>query len=217
MTIYDRIRARRIELNMSQEELANKLGYKTRSAINKIESGIRDISQSKIEQFAEALYTTPSYLMGWEANADSADTITTDSLATYDNVFPVNLKRFPVLGEIACGEPIWANEDRENYVMADMDIHADFCLIAKGDSMINARINNGDIVFIREMPIVENGEIAAVIIGDEATLKRWYYYREENKLMLVAENPKYPPLVYINEELDTIRCLGKAVYFMSAL
>ena len=101
--------------------------------------------------------------------------------------------------------------------MADMDIRADFCLTAKGDSMINARINDGDIVFIRQMPMVENGGIAAVIIDNEATLKRWYYYKDDNKLMLVAENPKYEPLIYMNEELNTIRCLGKAVYFMSAL
>ena len=138
-------------------------------------------------------------------------------LSQYENISPVKLKRFPMLGEIACGQPIWAEEDRDSYVMADMDIRADFCLTAKGDSMINARIYDGDIVFIRKMPIVENGEIAAVIIGDEATLKRWYYYREDNKLMLIAENPKYEPLVYMNEELDTIKCLGKAVYFMSAL
>lgn len=135
----------------------------------------------------------------------------------YDNISPIRLKKFPMLGNIACGEPIWADEDKESYVMADMDISADFCLTAKGDSMINARIYDGDIVFIRKMPIVNNGEIAAVIIDDEATLKRWYYYKDDNKLMLVAENPKYPPLVYINEELNNIRCLGKAVYFMSAL
>ena len=112
---------------------------------------------------------------------------------------------------------ICINTDDISMAMADMDIQADFCLTAKGDSMINARINNGDIVFIREMPIVQNGDIAAVIIDNEATLKRWYYYKEDNKLMLVAENPKYPPLIYMNEELETIRCLGKAVYFMSAL
>lgn len=122
-----------------------------------------------------------------------------------------------MLGKIACGEPIWADEDKESYIMAGMDIKADFCLTAQGDSMINARINDGDIVFIVKQPIVDNGDIAAVIIDNEATLKRWYYYKDDNKLMLVAENPKYPPLVYINEELNSVRCLGKAVYFMSSL
>ena len=95
--------------------------------------------------------------------------------------------------------------------------HADFCLKAKGDSMINARIFDGDIVFIKQMPMVENGEIAAVIIDNEATLKRVYYYPEKHKLILNPENPAYEPLVYINEELDTIRILGKAVCFMSSL
>lgn len=135
----------------------------------------------------------------------------------FANIHPIKLKRFPLLGEIACGEPIYADEDKESYVMADMNINADFCLTAKGDSMINARINDGDIVFIRKMPMVNNGDIAAVIIDDEATLKRVYYYPEKNKLILNPENPAYEPFVYINEELNEIRILGKAVYFMSAL
>lgn len=135
----------------------------------------------------------------------------------YDNLHPIQLKKIPLLGEIACGEPIWADEDKEHYVMADMDIDADFCLTAKGDSMVNARINNGDIVFIKQMTLVQNGEIAAVIIDNEATLKRVYYYPDKNKLVLNPENPAYEPLIYINEELDTVRILGKAVYFMSAL
>ena len=99
--------------------------------------------------------------------------------------------------------------------MAGTDINADFCLKAKGDSMIGARILDGDIVFIKEAPMVNNGEIAGVIIGDQATLKRVYYYPEKGKLILQAENPKYEPLVYIGEELNEIRILGKAVAFQS--
>ncbi|MBQ9898656.1 MAG: XRE family transcriptional regulator [Ruminococcus sp.] len=138
-----------------------------------------------------------------------------DLTEKYDNIKPIKLKRFPMLGEIACGEPIFADEDRAHYIMADMDIDADFCLTAKGDSMINARIFNGDIVFIKEMPIVENGDIAAVIIDNEATLKRVYYYPEQGKLILNPENPTHAPLVYVGEEFNTIRILGRAVYFMS--
>lgn len=215
MTIGQKIKLKREELGLSQEELATLLGYKSRSSINKVEMGINDITQSKVVSFAKVLKTTPAYLMGWED--DSNETKVIDLSEQYDNISPIHLKKFRMLGEIACGEPIWADEDRESYVMADMDIKADFCLTAKGDSMINARINSGDIVFIRQQEIVENGEIAAVIIDNEATLKRWYYYREQNKLMLVAENPKYPPLVYMNEELDSIHCLGKAVYFTSKI
>ena len=83
--------------------------------------------------------------------------------------------------------------------------------------MIGARIHDGDIVFIRKQPIVENGEIAAVVIDNEATLKRWYFYPEEKKLILNPENAVFPPLVYIGEELDNIICLGKAVCFISNL
>lgn len=175
--------------------------------------------QDKLAVLAEALNVTEPWLMGY----DDVPKVSTTSLSVnelnikYDNIKPVTKKRFPMLGEIACGEPIFADEDREHCVMVDMDINADFCLTAKGDSMINARIYDGDIVFIKEMPIVDNGEIAAVIIGDEATLKRVYYYREQNKLVLSPENPKYPPFIYEGEELNTIRILGKAVYFMSAL
>lgn len=131
------------------------------------------------------------------------------------NIFPLEKKKIPLLGDIACGEPIYASEDRESYIMAGTDINADFCLRAKGDSMIGARILDGDIVFIRKAPTVNNGEIAAVIIGDEATLKRIYYYPQKGKLILQAENPKYEPLVYIGEELNEIRILGKAVAFQS--
>lgn len=135
----------------------------------------------------------------------------------FDNISPIRTQRIPLLGEIACGEPIYCDEDRESYVEVGADIRADFCLRAKGDSMINARICDGDIVFIRQQPMVENGEIAAVIIDNEATLKRVYYYREDGKLVLQAENPKYSPLVYVGEELNTIRILGKAIAFESNL
>ena len=83
--------------------------------------------------------------------------------------------------------------------------------------MIGARIYDGDLVFIREQYTVDNGEIAAVIINDEATLKRVYYYPEEAKIILSPENPKYAPLVYINEELNSIKILGKAVAFQSII
>ena len=212
----DRIRKARLEKGLSQAELAELLGYKSRSSINKIEVEGRDIPRSSIVKFAQVLGVTPSYLMGWEEETSEPDALEV-LMEKYDNIKPVKLKRFPLLGEIACGEPIFAQEDRESCVMADMDINADFCLKAKGDSMINARINDGDIVFIKEMPMVENGDIAAVIIDDDATLKRVYYYPEDNTLQLIAENPKFKPLIYKNEELDQIRILGKAVYFMSAL
>ena len=116
-------------------------------------------------------------------------------------------------GEIACGEPIYANREYETYVEASADIDADFCLRAKGDSMINARIFDGDVVFIKSQPDVENGEIAAVRIGDEVTLKRVYKYT--NRIELRAENPLYSPLNYEGAELNEIQIIGKAVIFQS--
>ena len=125
--------------------------------------------------------------------------------------------RVPLLGEIACGEPIFANEESGLYAEINPDVHADFCLRAKGDSMIGARIFDGDIVFIRQQDMVDNGEIAAVIIDDETTLKRVNYFPEKNLLILKAENSEYSDLVYSGEELDHIKILGKAVAFQSAI
>lgn len=133
----------------------------------------------------------------------------------FNNIYPVETKKFPLLGEIACGEPIFANEDRESYIETGSDIKADFCLKAKGDSMTGARILDGDIVFIRKQDMVNNGEIAAVIIEDTATLKRVYYYKEKNLLILKPDNPSYSDQIYTNEELDQIKILGKAVAFQS--
>ena len=213
MTVGEKIREARLKKGYTQTELAELLGYKSRSSINKIEVEGRDIPRSSVIKFAKALDVTPAYLMGWEDEPKPEQSL----YDRFDNLHPVKLKRFPLLGEIACGEPIYAEEDHESYVSADADIRADFCLKAKGDSMINADIHDGDVVFIRSQSMVENGEIAAVIVEDEATLKRVYYDRENNRLQLIAENPRYAPLVYTGEELNYIRILGKAVTLMREL
>ncbi len=116
---------------------------------------------------------------------------------------------------MACGEPIYADEDKESYIVLGTNIKADFCLRAQGDSMIDARIHDGDLVFVRKQEIVDNGEIAVVLIDNEATLKRVFYYPDKQKLLLQPANSKYEPFIYIGEELDQIRILGKAVAFQS--
>ncbi len=195
--------------HMTQAELADRIGI-SRSTMCQYCSGKFRPKPDKLRMMAEALGVSEVWLLGYNADEEAAL-----DLDSYPNLHPIRLKRFPVLGEIACGKPIFAQEERENYIMADADIHADFCLTAKGDSMIGARIYDGDTVFIRSQPTVENGEIAAVIIDDEATLKRVYFDRKNARLQLVAENPAYAPLVYVGSELQYIRILGKAVAFMS--
>lgn len=209
-SIADRIKNRRISLGMSQEELAQKIGYKSRSSINKIEVGANNLTQSKIKAIADALNTTPAYIMGWTEGDDEFQT-------NYEKygIMPIAVKTIPLLGEISCGKPVFASEDRQSYVASGINVRADFCLKAKGDSMINARIYDGDIVFIEKCDVVENGTVAAVVIGDDALLKRVFFYPEQGKLLLVAENTKYPPLVYEGEELNTVKILGKAIAFQS--
>jgi len=215
-TIYseigDKIRKRREQLGISQEELANKMGYKSRSAITKIEKGQRDINQSKISEYAKALQTTPAFLMGWE-ETNSVQSISEE----FPNIEEIKTKKIPMLGKIACGTPIFAEEHHEMYVPVSEDIKADFCLRTQGDSMINAKINDGDIVFVKKQDLVENGEIAVVIVRDEATLKRVYYDKTNNIIQLLSENPQYSPMVFAGERLDEIRILGKAIAVLSML
>ena len=212
MGIGERIKQRREALNMTQEELALKMGYKSRSTINKIELGINDIVQSKVIKFAKVLDTSVSYLMGWQDEQPVTDNDYPEQLIP---ISKVKMRKVPLLGAVACGEPIYREEDE--WISLPNDIKADFCLRCEGDSMINAGINDGDIVFIRACPEVENGQIAAVSIDNEVTLKRVYYYPEKNKLVLNPENPAYEPFVYVNEELNDIRILGRAVILLSEI
>ena len=211
MTIGKRIKDLRTSLGMTQDELAKLTGYKSRSSIQKIESGERDITQSTIAAFAKALKVTPSVIMGWEENNENN---TAPDYSNIKGIMPLpEMRTVPLLGAIACGEPIYREEDE--WISLPNDIKADFCLRCQGDSMIDARINDGDIVFIKACPEVENGQIAAVSIDNEVTLKRVFYYPEKNKLVLYPENKAYEPFVYMNEELNDIRILGRAVVFLS--
>ena len=132
------------------------------------------------------------------------------------NVLPLHqMRKVPLIGTIACGAPTLADEHIEDYVDIPAHIHADFALTCKGDSMINARIFDGDIVYIRSQDTVENGEIAAVLIDNEATLKRVKLY--DDHITLEPENPMYKPLSYWGEEMNEVRILGKAVAFTSTI
>lgn len=205
-TIGDRVKYKRIKLKMTQEDVANIVKV-SKQTIQKYENNIiTNIPSDRIELLAKALNCSPGYLMGWEEEQIN--------IFNFDNIQPMpEMKKVPRLGTIACGEPILANEEHGEFDTLPIDIKCDFTLVCKGDSMINARIYDGDIVAIKAQPTVENGEIAAVIIEDEATLKR--VYQIGDTLILQAENPSFADLQYHGEELNQIRILGKAVYFIS--
>ncbi len=176
-----------------------------KSTLSRYENGLQDPIYTVVVNIANFFGVSVDYISG------GTDTSKID-LSAY-GIQPIQLKKFPILGEIACGQPIYANEDYETFIEASSDIKADFCLVAKGDSMINARIFDGDVVFIKSQPDVNNGEIAAVIINDEATLKRVYKY--DNRVELRPENPTHQVFNYEGEELNHIKILGKAVAFQS--
>lgn len=204
METGDIIKKLRLEHNLTQEQLGNILGVQ-KSAIAKYEKGrVENLKRSTIQKMAEYFKVSPILFLGLDDNSKYSD-----------NLYKITKQSLPMLGSIACGVPIYADEERESYVMCGTEIKADFCLRCQGDSMINARINDGDIVFIRKQDAVNNGEIAAVIIEDEATLKRFFYYREQGMVILRAENPKYKDIVITGDELNNITVIGKAVAFQS--
>lgn len=207
MTVGDRIKLRRQELGFSQTEVADKIEV-SKQTLYKYENNIvTNIPSNKIELLANLLNTTPSYLMGWNDETTIPDS---------ENIIPLpTTYTVPLLGEIACGKPILAEENIEGMVKVPEYIQADFALRCKGDSMIGARILDGDIVYIRQQPDVDDGEIAAVLIDNEATLKR--VYKMPGRLQLRAENPAFLPINLEGDELETVRILGKAVAFTSSV
>lgn len=187
---------------LTQIELAKRLGL-SYSAISMYERGERQPNFETLEAIAD-FFNVPM------------STLIEKSTPPYNNIIPMpEMTTIPLLGSIACGEPITAVENIEDYVTMLKSVKADFALRCKGDSMIDARILDGDIVYIRQQAKVENGEIAAVLIGDEATLKRVYI--SADTVTLMPANQKYSPLVYSGEEINEIRILGKAVAFTSAI
>lgn len=207
MNTFENIKKLREARGLSQTDLACKVGYKDRSSIAKIEAGDINLTQSKIAAFADALGVTPAELMGIADVRGNENGEYNRRREPYNTV--------PLLGTIACGEPILAEQNFDEYITLPDNVKADFALRCKGDSMINARIFDGDIVYIRQQPTVENGEIAAVLIDDEATLKRVHIYSDH--AILAPENPAYKPLLYWGADMANMRILGKAIAFTSMI
>ena len=202
--LSSRIRQRREQLGLSQEELAARMGYRSKSSITKLEKGINDLPRAKLEELAAALDTTPAWLMG-----------------LVDLPFPPpgfeplpEMVRVPLVGSIACGTPITAEQNIECYIGVPAAWHADFALTCHGNSMAPT-ICDGDIVCIRRQPEVEQGEIAAVRIGEEATLK--HFHRQGETVMLLADNTVCPPMVFAGPQLEEIQIEGRAVGFCRGL
>lgn len=206
----ERLRQLRTARDLSQMDFAKLIGM-SKSSINMYERGEREPGLETLEKIADYFNIDMDYLLG-------KTDVVNKGLWTHapDNIIPFpSMDKLPLIGTIACGAPILAQEHIEDYVDMPAHIHADFALSCKGDSMINARIFNGDIVYIRQQETVDNGEIAAVLIDNEATLKRVRIF--EDHISLEPENPQYRPLVLWGEDMNTVRILGKAVAFTSTV
>lgn len=191
---------------LTQKQLANLVGV-TDSSISQYESGKKTPSFEMALKLAEAL------------DCESADLVTTRSNTPEplpESIIQIpSMQSLPLVGTVACGAPIFAEENIEEIVTAPENVHADFALRCKGDSMINARIFDGDIVYIRMQNTVSDGEIAAVLVDDDATLKRIYQFPDH--IILAPENPQYRPIVFWEDEMNHIRILGKAIAFTSVI
>ena len=201
MTTGARMKQRRKELGISVEAVAAALGVSVATVYRYEKGDIEKVPGALLEPLARVLHTTPAYLMGWTASP-AAGTVPPG----FDPLPETTM--VPRVGEIACGEPILAEQNIETYDCVPKLWRADFTLACHGDSM-EPRIKDGDVVAVRRTPNVENGEIAAVRIDDEATLK--HVYRYPDRLVLQPENPAFPPIVLIGEEINRVVIEGKAV------
>lgn len=194
----NRLQALRTEKGINMKEAAQALSMPYTTYVN-YEKGTREPSSEVLIKLAKFYDTSIDYLVG-----------KVERVAPIPAGFQPLPKRdrVPRVGQIACGEPILAEENIDGYDEIPDDWGADFTLLCRGDSM-EPKIKDGDVVAIRTQPQVENGEIAAVRIGEEATLKR--VYCNGNTIILQAENPTFPPLVYSRQEAEDIHIEGKAV------
>ena len=206
----DRLRQLRTARDLSQMDFSKQIGV-SKSSINMYERGEREPGLETLERIADYFNVDMDYLLG---KSDIVSKSNWSFIAS--NVIPMpSMKKIPLIGAIACGAPILAEQHIDDYVDIPSHIHADFALTCKGDSMINARIFDGDIVYIRQQETVENGQIAAVLIEGDATLKRVRLF--DDHISLEPENPQYRPIVLWGEEMNTVRILGKAVAFTSTV
>ena len=210
VTVGDRIRQVRQEQDVTQQELADYIGV-SKQAVYKYENNIvTNIPTDKVDAIAKRLKVSPAYLMGWEEKPQPAPRPIPPGFIPMPKMVKV-----PLVGSIACGTPILAEQNVKSYIGVPAAWHADFALECHGDSMAPT-ICDGDVVCIRSQPEVEQGQIAAVRIGEEATLKHCYY--QNGVVQLIADNPSVcPPMVYTGPDLEDIEIEGLAVGFCRGL
>jgi repressor LexA len=203
MDIGEMLQQRRKELGLTMAEIAEKVNV-SEGTISRWESGeIQNMKRDKINSLAKALHISPLAIMGISPKEEPP-------VKRYREIMEIGKKTFPLYSGIACGEPLLMDENIECYISSTTELQADFVLRAVGSSM-EPGIHDGDLVFIRSQPSVDNGQVAAVAIGDSATLKRVYWYQQTQTLILRADNPRVGEMVYSGPSLEEIRILGRAV------
>lgn len=220
MTLGELIKQYRTKEKMSMDEFAERSGL-SKGYISMLE---KNQNPKTGQPIAPSLQTIKNASNGMnmdfekvismiDQNVQLNDSPLNSILESSPDIFPIKTKKVPIIGGIACGEPIFHEEDFASYVETDIETKADFAMRCHGDSMINIGVKDGDIALIRSQPLVNNGEIAAVNIDGEFTLKRFYDYG--NIIVLRAENPKFPDLEYKKGDADNIIILGKAIAYQS--
>lgn len=201
MKIGDKIKMLRKQKGLTQTELGEKLGVKT-NAVSKWECGrVEDIPMSKVKAMSALFDVPPSFLI--------------DDNQLPSNAIPIDLQsqhRIPILGRIAAGMPLYAEQNIEGYTLTDLNGGAEyFALRVSGDSMNAARIEDGDVIIVRRQDEVENGELAVVMVGDDdATVKRFYATNDTVTLMPQSRNPEHQPQIY-DLKKTKIRVLGLVI------
>lgn len=197
----NRLSQLRQEKGLNMREAARQLGMPYTTYVN-YEKGTREPNSETLISLAKFYGTSIDYLLCKSDSPPGRD------IPPGFEPMP-KMKKVPLIGAIACGEPITAEQNIEKMVDVPENIRCDFSLTCHGDSMVDAGIHDKDVVYIRIQPEVENGEIAAVRIDGEATLKRVYY--NPGTLTLMPANPAYAPMVYTGSQLEEVHIEGKAV------